>query len=90
MREHGEMIKREKPETVPDLKDLVQEKFTALERTNSDLELNSNEKFALFKEQLQQMKTQSGFQNTSSLCILKALLAFPQDRQLQVDDLKLV
>ncbi|XP_015276830.1 PREDICTED: E3 SUMO-protein ligase NSE2, partial [Gekko japonicus] len=51
-------IKREKPETVPDLKDLVQEKFTALERTNSDLELNSNEKFALFKEQLKQMKTQ--------------------------------
>ncbi|XP_077207639.1 E3 SUMO-protein ligase NSE2 isoform X2 [Paroedura picta] len=55
-------IKREKPENVPDLKDLVREKFTALERTNDDLELQRNEKFALFKEQLTQMKTQFGVQ----------------------------
>ncbi|XP_060099208.1 E3 SUMO-protein ligase NSE2 [Heteronotia binoei] len=55
-------IKREKPETLPDLEDLVQEKFTALERTNNDLELSRNEKFALFKKQLKQMKTQFGVQ----------------------------
>nr|XP_056710492.1 E3 SUMO-protein ligase NSE2 [Euleptes europaea] len=55
-------IKREKPETVPDLKDLVQENFMTLESTNSDLELKRNEKFVLFKEQLKQMKTQFGVQ----------------------------
>ncbi|XP_061462592.1 E3 SUMO-protein ligase NSE2 [Rhineura floridana] len=53
-------IKRDKPETVPDLKNVVEEKFKALESTNSDLDLRRNEKFVLFKEQLKQMKTQFG------------------------------
>ncbi|XP_048363468.1 E3 SUMO-protein ligase NSE2 isoform X2 [Sphaerodactylus townsendi] len=53
-------IKREKPETVPHLKDLVQEKFMTLEETNNDLQLKRNEKFVHFKEQLKQMKIQFG------------------------------
>ncbi|XP_054840739.1 E3 SUMO-protein ligase NSE2 [Eublepharis macularius] len=55
-------IKREKPETIPDLKDLVQEKFVARERTNNDGQLQSNEQFVTFKEQLKQMKIQFGVQ----------------------------
>ncbi|KAM6350008.1 E3 SUMO-protein ligase NSE2 isoform 1-T2 [Podargus strigoides] len=51
-------IKREKPENIPDLKYLVQEKFTALESKNSDSDLQSNEKFMYFKDQLKEMRKQ--------------------------------
>lgn len=51
-------IKQDKPDIVPDLNDLVQENFTALKSTNSDLDLQRNEKFVLFQEQVKQMKTQ--------------------------------
>ncbi|NXL66463.1 NSE2 ligase, partial [Chordeiles acutipennis] len=51
-------IKREKPENIPDLKCLVEEKFTALESKNSDSDLQSNEKYIYFKDQLKEMRKQ--------------------------------
>ncbi|NXF36520.1 NSE2 ligase, partial [Nyctibius bracteatus] len=54
-------IKREKPENVPDLKYLVKEKFTALESKNSDSDLEKNEKYMYFKDQLKEMRKQCKF-----------------------------
>ncbi|NXP80794.1 NSE2 ligase, partial [Ramphastos sulfuratus] len=51
-------IKREKPETIPDLKNLVKEKFTALESMNSDSDLQRDEKYVYFKDQLKEMRKQ--------------------------------
>ncbi|KFW91199.1 E3 SUMO-protein ligase NSE2, partial [Phalacrocorax carbo] len=51
-------IKREKPENIPELKDLVKEKFTALESKNSDSDLQKNEKYIYFKDQLKEMRKQ--------------------------------
>ncbi|XP_053251296.1 E3 SUMO-protein ligase NSE2 [Podarcis raffonei] len=56
-------LKRDKPETLPDLKNVVEEKFEALESGNSDLDLQGNEKYVHFKEQLRQMKAQFGVQS---------------------------
>ncbi|KFQ13559.1 E3 SUMO-protein ligase NSE2, partial [Leptosomus discolor] len=53
-------IKREKPENIPDLKYLVKEKFTALESKNSDSDLQRNEKYIYFKDQLKEMRKQYG------------------------------
>lgn len=43
---------------LPDLKDVIHEKFNTLESRNNDLELQRHDKYVLFKNQLQQMKTQ--------------------------------
>lgn len=51
-------IKQEKPENIPDLKYLVKEKFTALESKNSDSDLEKNEKYIYFKDQLKEMRKQ--------------------------------
>ncbi|NXV74122.1 NSE2 ligase, partial [Atlantisia rogersi] len=51
-------IKQEKPEIIPDLKSLVKEKFTALESKNSDSDLQKNEKYIYFKDQLKEMRKQ--------------------------------
>ncbi|NXG57386.1 NSE2 ligase, partial [Hemiprocne comata] len=51
-------IKREKPENIPDLKYFVKEKFTALESKNSDSDLEKNEKYIYFKDQLKEMRKQ--------------------------------
>ncbi|NXT78446.1 NSE2 ligase, partial [Zapornia atra] len=51
-------IKQEKPEITPDLKSLVKEKFTALESKNSDSDLQENEKYIYFKDQLKEMRKQ--------------------------------
>ncbi|XP_021241441.1 E3 SUMO-protein ligase NSE2 isoform X2 [Numida meleagris] len=51
-------IKQDKPEKIPDLKSLVKEKFTALESMNSDSDLEKNEKYMYFKDQLKDMKKQ--------------------------------
>ncbi|XP_068252782.1 E3 SUMO-protein ligase NSE2 isoform X3 [Nyctibius grandis] len=51
-------INREKPENVPDLQYLVKEKFTALESKNSDSDLQNNEKYMYFKDQLKEMRKQ--------------------------------
>ncbi|KFQ72205.1 E3 SUMO-protein ligase NSE2, partial [Phaethon lepturus] len=51
-------IKREKTENIPDLKYLVKEKFTALESKNSDSDLQRNEKYIYFKDQLKEMRKQ--------------------------------
>ncbi|XP_066846839.1 E3 SUMO-protein ligase NSE2 isoform X3 [Anser cygnoides] len=54
-------LKQEKPENIPDLKYLVKEKFTALESKNSDSDLEKNEKYMYFKDQLKEMRKQSAF-----------------------------
>ncbi|NXN69151.1 NSE2 ligase, partial [Himantopus himantopus] len=51
-------IKREKPENIPDLKCLVNEKFTALKSKNTDSDLQKNEKYMYFKDQLKEMRKQ--------------------------------
>ncbi|NWU17814.1 NSE2 ligase, partial [Cephalopterus ornatus] len=51
-------VKREKPEIIPDLEELVQEKLTAIESNNSDSDLKSNEKYVYFMDQLKEMKKQ--------------------------------
>ncbi|KFQ32554.1 E3 SUMO-protein ligase NSE2, partial [Merops nubicus] len=51
-------IKREKTENIPDLKNLVKEKFTALESENNDSDLQRNEKYLYFKDQLKEMRKQ--------------------------------
>ncbi|XP_034619503.1 E3 SUMO-protein ligase NSE2-like [Trachemys scripta elegans] len=51
-------IKRDKPENIPDLKDLVKKKFTALESKNDDSDLKRNEKYIHFMEQLKRMRKQ--------------------------------
>ncbi|NXL85850.1 NSE2 ligase, partial [Alectura lathami] len=51
-------IKRDKPENIPDLQSLVKEKFAALEDKNSDSDLEKNEKYMYFKDQLRDMKKQ--------------------------------
>ncbi|NXX87633.1 NSE2 ligase, partial [Centropus bengalensis] len=51
-------VKQEKPEKIPDLLKLVEEKFTALESQNSDSDLQRNEKYVYFKDQLKDMRRQ--------------------------------
>ncbi|XP_075776267.1 E3 SUMO-protein ligase NSE2 [Pelodiscus sinensis] len=58
-------IKQDKPEDIPDLKDLVKKKFTTLESKNSDSDLRRNEKFVHFMEQLKRMREQFGLQSTT-------------------------
>uniref|UniRef100_A0A452HV42 Uncharacterized protein n=1 Tax=Gopherus agassizii TaxID=38772 RepID=A0A452HV42_9SAUR len=53
-----QQIKRDKPENIPDLKDLVKKKFTALESKNDDSDLQRNEKYIHFMEQLKRMRKQ--------------------------------
>ncbi|NXA47618.1 NSE2 ligase, partial [Nothocercus julius] len=56
-------IKRDKPENIPDLQYLVKEKFTALESKNSDTDLQANEKYMYFKDQLKEMRKQFRLQS---------------------------
>ncbi|NXH35646.1 NSE2 ligase, partial [Myiagra hebetior] len=51
-------VKREKPEDLPDLENLAQEKFLEMESKNSDSDLQKNEKYMYFKDQLKEMKKQ--------------------------------
>ncbi|NXF78980.1 NSE2 ligase, partial [Sclerurus mexicanus] len=51
-------VKREKSENIPDLENLVQEKLTAIESKNSDSDLQRNEKYMYFMDQLKEMKKQ--------------------------------
>ncbi|XP_014743966.1 PREDICTED: E3 SUMO-protein ligase NSE2-like [Sturnus vulgaris] len=51
-------VKREKPENLPDLESLAQEKFLEMEGKNSDSDLERNEKYIYFKDQLKEMKKQ--------------------------------
>ncbi|NXT70292.1 NSE2 ligase, partial [Chaetops frenatus] len=51
-------VKREKPENLPDLEKLAQEKFHEMESKNSDSDLEGNEKYMYFKDQLKEMKKQ--------------------------------
>ncbi|NXK48842.1 NSE2 ligase, partial [Chauna torquata] len=59
-------IKRDKPENIPDLKYLVKEKFTALESKNSDSDLQRNEKYVYFKDQLKDMRKQFRLQSDTN------------------------
>ncbi|XP_044306332.1 E3 SUMO-protein ligase NSE2 [Varanus komodoensis] len=51
-------MKQDKPDTLPDLKNVVEEKFEALESRNNNLDLQRNVKYVIFKDQLKQMKAQ--------------------------------
>ncbi|NXG04522.1 NSE2 ligase, partial [Sakesphorus luctuosus] len=51
-------IKREKPENIPDIENLLKEKLTAIESKNSDSDLQRNEKYMYFVDQLKEMKKQ--------------------------------
>ncbi|NXO82136.1 NSE2 ligase, partial [Sitta europaea] len=51
-------VKQEKPEDLPDLENLAQEKFLEMESKNSDSDLQRNEKYMYFKDQLKEMKKQ--------------------------------
>ncbi|XP_056339054.1 E3 SUMO-protein ligase NSE2 [Oenanthe melanoleuca] len=51
-------VKQEKPENLPDLENLAQEKFLEMESKNSDSDLQRNEKYIYFKDQLKEMKKQ--------------------------------
>ncbi|NWI49474.1 NSE2 ligase, partial [Calyptomena viridis] len=51
-------VKREKPENIPDLENLMKEKLMALEGKNSDSDLQRNEKYMYFMDQLKEMKKQ--------------------------------
>ncbi|XP_006034914.1 E3 SUMO-protein ligase NSE2 [Alligator sinensis] len=62
-------IKQDIPEIIPDLKELVKEKFTALESRNSDSDLQRHEKYKHFKEQLKDMKKQLGLQTDADEAI---------------------
>ncbi|KAM5315759.1 E3 SUMO-protein ligase NSE2 isoform 2-T2 [Glossophaga mutica] len=53
-------VKEERPENIPDLKLLVEKKFLALQNKNSDADFQNNEKFVQFKQQLEELKKQSG------------------------------
>ncbi|XP_045717018.1 E3 SUMO-protein ligase NSE2 isoform X1 [Phyllostomus hastatus] len=53
-------VKEERPENIPDLKLLVEMKFLALQNKNSDADFQNNEKFVQFKQQLKELKKQSG------------------------------
>ncbi|XP_004634478.1 E3 SUMO-protein ligase NSE2 isoform X1 [Octodon degus] len=55
-------VKEERPETIPDLKLLVEEKFLALQSKNSDADFQNNEKFVQFKQQLKELQKQYGVQ----------------------------
>uniref|UniRef100_A0A8C2Y7N2 E3 SUMO-protein ligase NSE2 n=2 Tax=Coturnix japonica TaxID=93934 RepID=A0A8C2Y7N2_COTJA len=61
-----DQIKQDKPEKIPDLKSLVKEKFIALENMNSDSDLERNEKYMYFKDQLKDMKKQFRPQSDSN------------------------
>ncbi|NXA39542.1 NSE2 ligase, partial [Eudromia elegans] len=56
-------IKRDKPENIPDLQYLVKEKFAALESENSESDLQANEKYMYFKDQLKEMRKQFRLQS---------------------------
>ncbi|NXE89604.1 NSE2 ligase, partial [Menura novaehollandiae] len=51
-------VKREKTENIPDLENLAQEKFLEMESKNIDSDLQRNEKYMYFKDQLKEMKKQ--------------------------------
>uniref|UniRef100_A0A4X1SWG7 NSE2 (MMS21) homolog, SMC5-SMC6 complex SUMO ligase n=3 Tax=Sus scrofa TaxID=9823 RepID=A0A4X1SWG7_PIG len=51
-------VKEERPEKIPDLKLLVEEKFLALQNENSEADFQNNEKFVQFKQQLKELKKQ--------------------------------
>nr|KAF6326549.1 NSE2 (MMS21)-like protein, SMC5-SMC6 complex SUMO ligase [Pipistrellus kuhlii] len=53
-------VKEERPENIPDLKLLVEKKFLALQNKNSDADFQNNEKYVQFKQQLRELKKQSG------------------------------
>uniref|UniRef100_A0A8C6E494 E3 SUMO-protein ligase NSE2 n=1 Tax=Moschus moschiferus TaxID=68415 RepID=A0A8C6E494_MOSMO len=56
-------VKEERSEKIPDLKLLVEKKFLALQNKNSDADLQNNEKFVQFKQQLKELKKQYGLQS---------------------------
>uniref|UniRef100_A0A6I8N603 NSE2 (MMS21) homolog, SMC5-SMC6 complex SUMO ligase n=1 Tax=Ornithorhynchus anatinus TaxID=9258 RepID=A0A6I8N603_ORNAN len=60
-------LKRDCPETIPDLQSMVQEKLSTVQRKNCDANLQKNEKFMQFKEQLRNLKQQL---NLLKICLI--------------------
>nr|DBA23988.1 TPA: hypothetical protein GDO54_011698 [Pyxicephalus adspersus] len=53
-------LKQKSPEEIPNLKDLVQERYSTLQSKNNDDELRRTDKFIQFKEQLRDLRKQMG------------------------------
>ncbi|KAM5157272.1 E3 SUMO-protein ligase NSE2 isoform 1-T2 [Mantella aurantiaca] len=53
-------LQQRQPEQIPNLKDLVQERYSALQSQNTDEELRQSAKFVQFKEQLKDLRKQMG------------------------------
>lgn len=53
-------LKRRTPEEIPNLKELVQERYSTLQSKNTDDELRQSDKFVQFKEQLKDLRKQMG------------------------------
>ncbi|XP_038616385.1 E3 SUMO-protein ligase NSE2 [Tachyglossus aculeatus] len=60
-------LKRDCPETIPDLQSMVQEKLSTVQSNNCDADLKKNDKFMQFKEQLRSLKQQYGLQEDSAV-----------------------
>ncbi|XP_063777370.1 E3 SUMO-protein ligase NSE2 isoform X2 [Pseudophryne corroboree] len=53
-------LKRDPPDEIPDLRELVQERYTALQSENTEEDLWKAEKYVQLKEQLRDLRTQMG------------------------------
>ncbi|XP_073650843.1 E3 SUMO-protein ligase NSE2 isoform X7 [Tursiops truncatus] len=72
-------VKEERPEEIPDLKLLVEEKFSALQNKNSDADFQNNEKFTQFKQQLKELKKQYKY---PGMGLLASMMVFKQTERL--------
>ncbi|XP_066434883.1 E3 SUMO-protein ligase NSE2 [Eleutherodactylus coqui] len=59
-------VRRDAPDEVPDLKELVYEAYADHQRTNTDESLKKSDKFLQFKEQLRDLKKQMGVSQDSA------------------------
>ncbi|XP_069777013.1 E3 SUMO-protein ligase NSE2 [Narcine bancroftii] len=60
-------IKQERPEQLPDVKSLVNEKFNELKNLNKDEDLLKTDKYLHFKSQLNEMKKQVGAESPNEI-----------------------
>ncbi|XP_075067822.1 E3 SUMO-protein ligase NSE2 [Mixophyes fleayi] len=53
-------LKRDPPDEIPDLRDLVHDRYTVLQRNNTEQALKQDDKYVQFKEQLRDLRKQMG------------------------------
>ncbi|XP_075045615.1 E3 SUMO-protein ligase NSE2-like [Mixophyes fleayi] len=53
-------LKRDPPDKIPDLRELVHERYTALQKNNTEEALREDDKYVQFKEQLRDLRKQMG------------------------------